>query len=393
MSYTLRGRLESRFAATLGPLLVACLWAALARTWWPLELAALMIAVGVLVDAAILHRLLPYQPGWAALPLGLAELAAIMLLVGRFEVEAPLLPALAFFSASWLVAQLLGHALLPLARLSYAQDGGELGRSGVLVSGMVIGVLALAGATAWASQPPTVRLEAGVHRGPLVLDHSQRLVGERGAVVLGGILVTADDVTVREVTVIGGENGIEIDGAEGVVLERVRIARARLDGIHARRASLAVRDCVVDSGANAHAQGIDISFAVDLAPSSVTGCTVTGGQEGIVTHFAHVEVSGNRVSGTSLRAISLTEMSMGMASENEVTGSLGVGIFCADFSECELRDNVVYDTRPDGASGDPTRVGFGILAHSGARAELSGNRVQRSPGGVAAVLGARLERE
>ena len=48
---------------------------------------------------------------------------------------------------------------------------------------------------AWAVEPPTVRLAAGVHQGPLVLDHAQTVVGEEGAIVRGGILVTADDVT------------------------------------------------------------------------------------------------------------------------------------------------------------------------------------------------------
>ena len=40
---------------------------------------------------------------------------------------------------------------------------------------------------ALAMQPPTVRLSAGVHEGPLVLDRAQHLVGEPGAVVRGGI--------------------------------------------------------------------------------------------------------------------------------------------------------------------------------------------------------------
>ena len=82
-------------------------------------------------------------------------------------------------------------------------------------------MLAAAGGVAWATQPPVVHLAAGIHEGPLVLDHSQRLVGEPGAVVRGGIVVTADDVTIRDVTVIGGEHGIEVDGASDVLLERV----------------------------------------------------------------------------------------------------------------------------------------------------------------------------
>ena len=115
MSYTLRGRLESRLAAALLPFLVACVASIVLSLWWPLELTGVMIGVGLALDAMVYHRLLPYQPGWAALPLGLAELGVTMALVRLLEIEAPLEPALWFFAGSWLVAQLLAHAGLPLA--------------------------------------------------------------------------------------------------------------------------------------------------------------------------------------------------------------------------------------------------------------------------------------
>lgn len=94
MSYTLRGRVESRLAAAVLPFLAACVLAAALGEWWPLELAGAMVAVGLALDVAVYDRLLPYQPAWAALPLGAAELAATMLLVRRLGVEAPLEPAL-----------------------------------------------------------------------------------------------------------------------------------------------------------------------------------------------------------------------------------------------------------------------------------------------------------
>ena len=233
-------------------------------------------------------------------------------------------------------------------------------------------VLASAGGVAWATQPPTVTLPAGMHEGPLVLDREQTLEGEPGAVVRGGIVVTADGVTVRDVSVVGGENGIEVDGAQRVVLERVRVSGAPLDGINVRRSSVTIRDCLVQS-AGEYGQGIDISFGFDLEPSLVEGCTVHGGQEGIVTHFAHARVADNRVSGTSLRGITLTEMSMAEVEDNEVEGALGVGIFCGDYSICEIEANSVFGTRPDLASGNRTRLGYGIVAHFGADASLADN--------------------
>ena len=85
--------------------------------------------------------------------------------------------------------------------------------------------------------------------------------------------------------------------------------------------------------------------------------------------------------------------SMAVVERNDVRDSLGVGIFCGDYSECEIDDNSVRGIRVDHASGDTTRLGFGILAHSGAKAVLSDNDVSDSPGGTRAVLDAQISRE
>jgi nitrous oxidase accessory protein NosD len=393
VSYTLRGRLETRLAAAVLPFLVAAILSPLLHKWWPLELVGLMTAIGLVLDTAVYHRLLPYQPGWAALPLGALELALTIGAARVLELNAPLYPALALFAGTWLLQQLLSHAALPLLRLTWTEDGGELGRPGVALTAAAPAALLLVLGTAWAVEPPTVLLAAGVHQGPLVLDHAQTLVGRPGAVVRGGILITADDVTVRGLTVQGGEHGIEVDGAESVELEDVVVEGAELDGINVRRGQVEIRDCTIRSLPNAYVQGIDISFAFDLAPSLVERCTITGGLEGIVTHFARVLVRDNRVSGTELRAITMTEMSMGTIEDNEVADALGVGIFCGDYSQCQIDDNSVSNVAPDRVSGDHTRQGVAIQAHFGAEAELDGNEILRSPGGVAAFVDATIEHE
>ena len=83
------------------------------------------------------------------------------------ELGAPLRPALLLFAATWLFTQLLAHAGLPLLRLSWPEDGGELGRAGLGLSAAApVALLAVLG-IAWAVEPPTVHLAAGVHQGPL----------------------------------------------------------------------------------------------------------------------------------------------------------------------------------------------------------------------------------
>jgi nitrous oxidase accessory protein NosD len=220
-----------------------------------------------------------------------------------------------------------------------------------------------------------------------VIDRTELLVGEPGAVVRGGIRIRADDVTVRGVTVRGGENGIDVDGAQRVLLDRVRISGARLDGIHVRRSSVTVRDCEIDSRGQPWAQAIDISFAFDLKPSVVQGCRIVGGREGIVSHFAHVSFRGNDIASTKLHAIAVTEMSEGAVERNTISRALGVGIYCGDYSMCAVADNTVAGTRPDLASGDRTRLGWGILAHFGATVELGENTLGATRGPAALVKG------
>lgn len=389
MAYTLSGRLQSRLAAALVPLLAACVLSAALPAWWPLELTGLMLGVGLALDLAY-DRGLDYQPGWLAVPLGLLELAVVLVLARILELGAPLLPALAFYAGSWVLAQALAQAGFPLLRLSYADDGGELGRLGGAVAAAVLVLFGTAGAYAWSTRPPVVHLSAGIHQGPIVITKRRHLVGERGAVVRGGIVVKASDVVVRNVSTLGGEYGIEVDGARDVVLDDVRVVGATLDGIHVRRSRVTIRDCRVDSPAG-YTQGIDISFSADMGMSMIQGCTVVGGQQGIVVDSAGADIHGNRVSSTSYQAITMTEMSMGMIAENEVAGAVGAGIACVDQSMCMIEDNHVSGTKADPTTpGLERQAGYGIVSDYKAEAELADNELVGNAGRVGVFAGAEI---
>lgn len=329
MSYTLTGRIQSRLVATLPPLLLALG----IHRWWAVELVALMLIFGVALDICIYDRVLDYQPGWLAVPLGLGELGLIVLAM-RMPVT---WSTLGLFALGWATAQLCGHALFPRFQLEYAQGGGELGRIGALLAATVAAV-ALAGvAGAVAVIPPTVHLH-GTVQGPLVIRHAQTLVG---GTVRGGILIRADHVTLKDVTVVGGENGIDIDGADHVMLDGVHVMGVTLDGIHVRRAAVMIEDCHVSAPRGPWVQGIDISFAMDKSMSMIEGCTISGVREGIVTHWVMADIKHNHVSNTTLRGIDMGEMSMGTIEHNTVVDSKGVGILCLDHSECEIARNTI----------------------------------------------------
>jgi hypothetical protein len=378
VSYTLRGRVESRLASLVLVLAVAIPLAIAEHRWWPVEAVGLMLGVGLALDVQVYHRALPYQPGWAALPLGALELGLLVLLMHVTGVMAPLGQAVALFACSWIAAQLLGHAAFPLLRLGYAEEGGELGRLGAASAVLIGVVLAGSAATAYALRPPVVHLSAGIHQGPLVIRRREVLVGDAGAIVRGGIVVRANGVTIRNVSVVGGENGISIEGYRDTMLDGVSVSGAKLDGIHVRLGGVMIKDCTVDMLGNELGQGIDISYNIDMGMSMVEGCNVVGGMNGIVTHSSMTEIAHNHVSRTQMMGISMTEMSMGTIRDNEVRGALGVGINCGDRSMCEIRKNVVIGTRSDSADGNKTRAGFGVEVLFSAEASLSDNKLQQN---------------
>jgi hypothetical protein len=344
-----------------------------------------MVGIGLVLDVQVYHRLLPYQPGWAALLLGLLELGALLGLMRLAGVTAPLGQAVALFAGGWVLAQLLGHAGFPLLQLGYAEDGGRLGRLGA-VSVLAVGItFAAAGATAWVELPPVVHLAAGVHRGPLVITRREVLLGVPGAVVRGGIVVRANGVTIKNVSVVGGENGITVDGYRDTTLDGVSVSGAQLDGIHVRGAAIKIHNCSIDMLGNAFGQGIDISYTMGYGMSMIDGCNVVGGMAGIVTHVSMSEIADNVVSRTQMQGISMTEMSMGMITHNEVRGARGVGIYCNDRSMCMVEHNTVVDTKNDSAGGDDSRRGFGVLASFQSEADLRGNELLANPAPMGSV--------
>jgi nitrous oxidase accessory protein NosD len=392
VSYTLTGRLHSRLTALLPVLLAACALTAALGRWWPVELVGLMAGVGLALDLELWHRLLPYQPAWAMLPIGAVELGIVLGLARAAAVRAPLLPSLALFAAGWLVAVACSQAAFPLLRLGYAEEGGELGRGGLAAGAAVALALAGSAAAAYAGRPPVVHLEAGVHAGPLVITRREVLEGEPGAVVRGGIVIRHDDVHVKNVTVVGGENGITVDGVSGTVLDGVWISGAKLDGIHVRLADVMIRNCTIDMLGNPLGQGIDISYNMDLGMSMVEGCTVVGGMEGIVTHSSMTDIVHNRVSRTQQRGISVTEMSMGTVMDNVVRGALGVGLYCNDRSMCMFERNTVVGTRDDSATGNLSRRGFGLLASFQSEAEVRDNQLAANPVPMGTVVDSVITR-
>jgi len=268
MSYTLRGRIESRLAGTAPALLLAL---GLHR-WWAIELVALMVALGATLDLVVYHRALLYQPAWLAVPLGALELVLVYLAMRALGIAAPLGPALLLYGVGWLGAQVLGRGVFPRLRLEYGEAGGELGRVGVVTSTAIALTLVAGLGAAYAVRPPTVHLH-GVVQGPIVIRHAQTLVG---GIVRGGIIVRADHVTLRHITVVGGENGVDIEHADHVMLDDVRVLHSSLNGIRALDSGVMIDHCSISSPKGALVTGVLISYSMGRSMSMVEHCTISG---------------------------------------------------------------------------------------------------------------------
>ncbi|HEY2326822.1 MAG TPA: right-handed parallel beta-helix repeat-containing protein [Gaiellaceae bacterium] len=373
MSYTLTGRLQTRLAAAVPALLLAL---ALHR-WWAIELVALMLVIGAAFDL-LYNRLLDFQSAWVALPFGALELGVVYGAMRALHIPAVLWQALLLYGVAWLSAQVFGHALLPRLRLEYAEAGGELGRAGLVTAAAVALTLVGGLGAAYAVRQPTVHLH-GTVQGPLVITRSETLVG---GVVRGGIIVRANHVTLRRVTVVGGDFGIDVEHVDHVVLDHVRVLHAKLDAIRALDAGVMIKDCSISSPGSLLTTGVLIAYSMGRPMSMVEGCTIAGTREGISTHSSMVMVMGNHVMDTTTRAISLSEMSMDMASHNTVESATGVGIVCMDHSMCEIEHNTIAGSKP--VPGNPSAGGVAIESYYFAEAKVKHNTVIASPGGVQA---------
>ncbi len=231
---------------------------------------------------------------------------------------------------------------------------------------------ALAGALRGAPEGATIRLLPGTYEGfairrPLVVE------GSPGSLVHGQIDVLADGVQVRDLRVMGADSGISVRDVTGVVLDRVTVTGAVMQGIEVVDGNAVISDCSVSSPGDPMAQGIEVRNAAGLGRTVVRGCSISGGQEGLVSHVSRAEFVGNTVTGTTLRAISVTEMSEGLVQGNRIDGVVGIGLYCGDMSHCEFDGNTVTRVSRD-PNGVRSRAGFGAVAWYYSTMRLSDNR-------------------
>ncbi|MDQ6713874.1 MAG: right-handed parallel beta-helix repeat-containing protein [Candidatus Dormibacteraeota bacterium] len=225
-----------------------------------------------------------------------------------------------------------------------------------------------------------LHLRPGLYSGPLLFRRPVTLIGP--ATIVGGadrptITITASKVNLADITVMGGETGIFVTRASSVRLENVRVVGAIRRGIDISQASVQLHRCEVTQLVSAFAWGIGVVNSMGRAPTTVESCAVTGGQEGIVSHASTVFIKDNDVRSTTLRAISVTEMSQGDVDQNRIEQVMGTGLYCGDHSVCNMRDNRVRGIAPQRDTPVTWNAGYGAIVLYGSDAYFKGNDFQR----------------
>jgi len=225
-----------------------------------------------------------------------------------------------------------------------------------------------------------LHLRPGLYSGPIVLRRPVTLIGP--ATIVGGtdrpaITITASKVNLAEISVMGGETGIFITHAVSVRLENVRVTGAVRRGIDISQSSVQLHRCEVTQLVSAFAWGIGVVNSMGWAPTTIEGCTITGGQEGIASHASTVFIRDNEVRSTTLRAIAVTEMSQGDVDQNRIEQVVGTGLYCGDHSVCNMRDNRVRGASAQLDTPIAWNAGYGAVVLYGADAYFRGNDFQR----------------
>jgi hypothetical protein len=241
----------------------------------------------------------------------------------------------------------------------------------------------------------TLVLEAGVHRGPLVIDRELVLTGQHRAVVSAPpsadavVSVSADGARVSGLTLQGGSSGLSIENADDVQVDDIAVRGADLHGVEVIAGSADISSVRVDHLMSPMAQGIEIRNSDGHPDTVVEGSEIVGGQEGIVSHVAEVVFISNRVSHTTLRGIVVTEMSDGVVRDNEVTDARGAGLYCGDMSRCEFQSNSVARVAP-AAEGVRSRAGWGLVVQYHASASVDGDSLAGAAGPTTTQQSSRI---
>src|ERR671922_2354092 len=125
MCPTVLGRLETRVAILTGPAILGLILSlATGNPGWIVTIGILLL-LGVALDTLLYAWLIRWQPPWLTGVLAVGEYVLLFVLLNVFRVPLGPWAATLFYWGSWALAILTRIVVLPLASLSWIENGGE----------------------------------------------------------------------------------------------------------------------------------------------------------------------------------------------------------------------------------------------------------------------------
>jgi hypothetical protein len=175
MCPTPTGRIHTRTATILLPMLFGLIVSLVTGNWGWLVIIGIYYIQGIFLDTAVYSWLFRFQPPWMTFVLAVAELGILLVVtqviaknIGGLE-DISVGEAVIFYWIAWILAiPITKVVLLPLISLTYLESAGEIRRIewSIPESQVPLPVLA-SSAEAKRGPGPVVREASGVHAKPL----------------------------------------------------------------------------------------------------------------------------------------------------------------------------------------------------------------------------------
>ncbi len=130
MCPTILGRVETRVIVLIGPAVLGLLLSALTLNPGWIVAIGVYLLMGVILDTTLYSWVIRWHPPWLTGVIAAAEFVILAVLLAVLEVPLTFAQAAMLYWVSWILAVTTKIVILPLASLSWLENGGELRDTG-----------------------------------------------------------------------------------------------------------------------------------------------------------------------------------------------------------------------------------------------------------------------